>query len=253
MALPQTSVERFLAREGWHYLGWTVNRQMVRLHDRIGWACIGAAPILAPLAALMIEPKGAAIGVSLAIAGAVHLGVFHWVKKNPEMRDEPAPRLTPAAKKFLKRVVTAVVGKDPLGQKYYGRFLKQSATEVRQSAMGAMSPAALESFETTAEAYNRLSGLCQSDPLLHLSHLKTASDAMAAALDLTARLDAYPEQEADLKPRVMGIVDQLTELANQIELSDSVSESRLKERLDALRQLQDEGHEPHVEQQTHQA
>lgn len=253
MALPQTSVERFLAREGWHYLGWTVNRQMVRLHDRIGWACLGAAPILAPLVALMTEPKGAAIGVSLAIAGAVHLGVFHWVKQSPEMREEPAPKLTPAAKKFLKRVVASVVGRDPLGQKYYGRFLKQSATEIRRPAEGSMTPAALESFEVAAEAYNRLVGLCQSDPLLHLSHLKTASEAMAVALDLTARIDAYPEQEADLMPRVRSIAGQLSGIADQIELPDSDSESRLKERLHALKQLQDDSDESQADEQTHQA
>ena len=247
MPRPQSSVDRFLAREGWHYLGLSVTRQMVKLYDRIGWFCLLSAPLAAASFAVFADPSLAIVGVSLAIIGGAELAIYNWVKNNPDIKETAAPSLSKGAKRFLNKLVRSVVGTDLLGPKFMGRILRPSAFDVKRTASEVINPVAFAAFENAARAYNRLVGLAGAHPHENLPSVRTAIEAMPVILDYVARLDAFPEQEAEVSARINQIVENLDSLSDSIELPRSDQEMTLQLRVSAIDQLRQEDEDPQDE------
>lgn len=242
MPRPQTSVDRFLAREGWHFAGWSVTRSMVKLHNKIGWCSIIVAPVVSGLMYALGDPSLAVIGVPFAIVGFTELGVYHWAKSNPDIREESAPKLSRDSRRLLKRLVRSVVGTETLGPKFMGRILKPSSATVKRSAKEILNETSFDAFEKAAGAYNRLVGICLTDRINNQHALKTAIESMPVLLDYVAKLESFPEQESAILPRINQIVEQLDSLASNIVPAKSEAELNLHERLSAMSQL-NEDHE----------
>ncbi|HLO98877.1 MAG TPA: hypothetical protein VK171_09815 [Fimbriimonas sp.] len=217
-----TAADRWLMREGWHFLRWTVNREMVKWHDKVGYSLLGASPIAASLLGFFLEPKAAIIGLGFLTAGAVHLGLTKWIRRNDMSRDNWAPKLTPQAHRFLSKIVKETIGTDPFGQKYYNKLVRQSADQLKQNSANFMNPVAAEAMEKLCDAYNRLVGTTKLSESSAKKMLEAAEKSMANGLDLIAHLDAFPETSENVTPKIDAICHSLDAVSAEIETTSEL-------------------------------
>lgn len=217
MPRPETAVERWILREGWYFLGWTINRKMVRRHDTFGWWLIGLAPVASILTALFTEPVGAVAGIGIAAGGIVHVAMARWANKHPDVRPEPAPALTRRARKLLDRAVRSVAGTDPFGQKYYTKFVRQTAETAKGSASDSLNAVALAGLEDFCQAYNRAAGTLQELGQQGDAASRALQEAMAKALDLVAAIEEFPERWEPPRTQLDALIAQVDRLQNSLE------------------------------------
>lgn len=233
MGKTDSVVDRFLLREGWYFLRWTLDREMVRNHDRIGWACVGAAAVSAPMMAWLVEPQAAVIGIGLVVAGAVHLGITNWARKHPEVRDRKAPKLSRRARAMMKKLVTKVAGRDLAGQKYYTKYMRQSADKARGHAENLLQAEAFSSFELVATAYNKAIGTASDLGPAAAPTVRAMHEAMAEALDRIAALDQFPERHERHSAHLALLAARFDELSQALESHVGSDSDALRQRLAA--------------------
>jgi hypothetical protein len=214
---PNGAADRWIMREGWRFMGWSVNRTMVQLHDKIGAGFLIASPFLALAAGTLIEPAAATLGLSSAIIGAVHWGVSRWAKGHDEIRNKPAPKLTRRARRLLKRLVVRCIGTDPWGQKYYGRILRPSASHLKAHCSDSLSSPAFQAMESLCHSYNRVAGALLADGAPGGRLLESAERTMADGLEIVAQVHEFPERRDVLEPRLMQITDSLNRLGDVLD------------------------------------
>jgi len=233
MEAGQTSADRFIAREGWYFLGWTIDRQTVKSHDRFGAALIALSVVGAPIVAALVEPIAAVGMFGIATCGAVHFGVSRWAKSHPEVRDIRAPHLTRRAKKLLDRLVRHSIGTDPLGQKYYLRFMRQSAARAGKPIAPIMNAEAFAAFDRLATSYNRAYAAASESPEVGEIETRTMQEIMATGLDAVAALQEFPERKeapSALIDELVAHLDRLTQvLEDQLASMPSDIRARLGE------------------------
>lgn len=206
---------------------------MVKSRDKVGYLFFAAAPIAAGLAGFLIEPRGALLGLGFLGMGALHQGISHWVRKHDMTRDNWAPKLTPRAHRFLKRLVLTTIGNDPIGHKYWGKIMKQSADSIRPNVGPLMNPVATDAFEGLCDAYNRLIGTSKLSDSAAKPMLDAAEKSMASGIDLVAHLDLFPETADAVVPRIHAISEALISVCGEI---STTSELKI-ENLTAWREL----------------
>ena len=207
---------------------------------------IGLGLAMVPLIGLMVEPVAGVGGFGLVTCGAVHFGFSRWAKSNPEVRDVRAPQLTRRARALLERLVKHSIGVDRFGQKYYMKFVRQSAPKVGKSVEAELNPEAFVAFERLATSYNRAYAAAVESPEIGDLETRAMQEAMAAGLDSVAALQEFPERTAAPNSQIDAVIAHLDELHEALSSQLAAQPSELRERIAAWKEAL--GHDEQLDQ-----
>jgi hypothetical protein len=200
------------------------------------YGVMGLGSLIGALAAAISARHGAAV-VPLVFQGAVFLmgsGVFAgaraWIKRCVKVEHTTQVRLTPEAKKLVRTLITHLEGW-PGGRRRRRRRLRRAMKRGLLRALhdrrceDVLSPEAFRLLESAAREYNRIYGTLAADnqgrnPTLEKlgPNIYAATDeAMAEILHAAALVDRFPESGARWESQTSGRVEELRELADQVE------------------------------------
>lgn len=199
-------------------------------------------------------------GALLLIPSGVMAGARALVKRRLKLEPLPHVRLTPEAKTLLRMLITHLTGW-PLGRLRRRRSLRRAMRRGLLPALhdrrceDVLTPEAFELLNSAAQEYNRIYGALAFDDQARNPTLDRLAPTISAAADETmgeilhaaALLDRFPESGSRVQGHASQQVEELRELAGQVERLQTSEEppaaleegrSRLQEVLEEIRAAQ---------------
>jgi hypothetical protein len=228
-------------------------------------AVYGAVGLGCLFGALAAVPGGHALELAIEGAGLLTFsGAFaiarNWVKRRVTAEYTTHVRLTPEARKLVRTLITHLEGWTGSRRRRRRRLrhaMKRGLLRVLHDRRceDVLSPEAFRLLESAAREYNRIYGSLAADrPTRNATIEKLApniiaatDEAMAEILHAGALVDRFPESGSRWEAQTAGRVEELRELADQVErLQNSASPSaaltegvsRLQEVLAELRAVE---------------